>query len=389
MMTEIVLWSALALIFYAYLGFPLLLLVRGLVLRRPVQRKPITPSVSVVIVAHNEVDAIAAKLDNVLALDYPRDRLEVIVASDGSDDGTDTVVAAYGAHGVRLLPCARAGKIPALNAAVRTAGGEILVFSDANSMYRPDALRRLVAPFADPAVGGVGGNQCYTAAGGAHLAGIGERAYWSFDRALKQMQSRAGSMTSATGAIHAVRRSLFRPVPLGVGDDFVISAGVVTEGYRLVFEPEAVAYESVAPTGQAEFRRKVRVIVRGLRGLLAVKGLFNPLRHGFYAVQITSHKLLRWSVCWLLIVLAAASLATVRDGPVYAALAAGQGLFYLTAGIGWALKSTLGRSRLLKVLAIPFYFCLANYAALRAWLEVLGGRRIDVWESKRSARVQA
>lgn len=389
MMTEIVLWSALALIFYAYLGFPLLLLVRGLVLRRPVQRKPITPSVSVVIVAHNEVDAIAAKLDNVLALDYPRDRLEVIVASDGSDDGTDTVVAAYGAHGVRLLPCARAGKIPALNAAVRTAGGEILVFSDANSMYRPDALRRLVAPFADPAVGGVGGNQCYTAAGGAHLAGIGERAYWSFDRALKQMQSRAGSMTSATGAIHAVRRSLFRPVPLGVGDDFVISAGVVTEGYRLVFEPEAVAYESVAPTGQAEFRRKVRVIVRGLRGLLAVKGLFNPLRHGFYAVQITSHKLLRWSVCWLLIVLAAASLATVRDGPVYAALAAGQGLFYLAAGIGWALKSTLGRSRLLKVLAIPFYFCLANYAALRAWLEVLGGRRIDVWESKRSARVQA
>src|SRR5919106_5617422 len=189
MVNLIVFWMALGLIVYAYLGFPVLLLVRGLLPHRRVRKAPIEPRVSLIIVAHNEATSITGKVDNVYALDYPSDKLEVIVASDGSDDGTNELVASYTDRGLRLLEFSRAGKTPALNAAASHATGDILVFSDANSMYPPDALRALIAPFADPAVGGVGGNQCYVAENGnrragGHAASLGERLYWNYDRLL-------------------------------------------------------------------------------------------------------------------------------------------------------------------------------------------------------------
>lgn len=381
---SILLWTALGLIAYAYVGFPLLLVARGAIVRRSVARAPIAPRVSVVIVAHNEAAAIDAKIENVYALDYPPDRLEVVVASDGSDDGTAERVAAQARRGLHLLALPRTGKIPALNAAVARATGEILVFSDANSMYAPDALRELMAPFADPAVGAVGGDQRYLPGGAAHAASFGERLYWSYDRLLKRMQSRSGSMTAATGAIHAIRRALFRPVPLGVSDDFMTSTRAVSAGRRLAFAERAVAYETVAPSEGAEFQRKVRVATRGLYGLWVARELLNPVRHGFYAVQLASHKLLRWSVCWLLVVVLVASVSLYDQGAVYRVLVHAQLLFYACALAALLLRpSRLSRSRAFRLLGIPFYFCLANYAALCAWLRVLRGRRLDVWESHR------
>lgn len=394
MMTYILFWVALGLIAWALVGFPVFLLMRGL-LQRPIKKAAITPHVSLVIVAHNEATTIEAKLENVSALDYPADRLEVIVASDGSDDGTNELVANYAHRGLRLFTFPRSGKIPALNAAVAQAKGDILVFSDANSIYAPDALRSLVAPFADPMVGAVGGDQRYVSSKrgrstGGHVASFGERLYWNFERLLKVMQSRAGNMTSATGAIHAIRRDLFQPVPLGVSDDFVISTRAITKGYRLVFERNAIAYEMVAPTYRAEFNRKLRVIVRGLRGLWAVRELFNPLRHGFYAVQIFSHKLLRWSVCWLALLLFAASLSLYGAGDLYRWLAQGQMLFYGCALVAWGLRnSAVTHSRAFKLFSVPLYLCLANYASMRAWVQLLGGKRVDVWDSKRSASAHA
>jgi cellulose synthase/poly-beta-1,6-N-acetylglucosamine synthase-like glycosyltransferase len=391
MVNLIIFWTVFGLIVYAYLGFPALLLVRGLLPHRPVRKAPIEPRVSLIIVAHNEAASIGAKIENVYALDYPSDRLEVIVASDGSDDGTNELVASYTDRGLRLLEFSRAGKIPALNAAASLATGDVLVFSDANSMYPPDALRALIAPFADPAVGGVGGDQCYVKENGNRLAGghaasLGERLYWTYDRLLKTLQTRAGNMTSATGAIHAVRRHLFQPVPLGVSDDFVISTRTIAQGYRLVFERDATAYETVAPTDRAEFDRKKRVIVRALAGLWAVRQLLNPLRYGFYTVQLASHKLLRWSVCWLLPVLFGASLSLYSAGPFYRLLALAQVLFYAAALVVWTVRDTaLVRRRSFKVLSVPYYFCMANYAALRAWVQMLGGKRVDVWDSKRPA----
>jgi cellulose synthase/poly-beta-1,6-N-acetylglucosamine synthase-like glycosyltransferase len=377
-------WSSLGLILYAYIGFPLLLAIRGWLQRRPVKKADIVPRVSLVITAHNEATHIGAKLENVLALDYPREQLEIIVASDGSNDGMNEIVTRYADRGVLLRAFPRQGKIPTLNAAAVQATGDILVFSDANSIYASDALRVLLRAFADPTVGAVGGNQVYISGSTGNTASFGERMYWGFDRRLKAAQTEAGNMISATGAIHAIRRELFRPVPLGVGDDFVISTRAISQGYRLVFEPNAMAYETIAPTDRAEFSRKERVIVRGLLGLWAVKELFNPLRYGFYAIQIFSHKLLRWSLCWLLVILFAASLALYPQGGIYQLAALGQILFYGSALAALALRQTsLAGLKVFRLLAIPYYFCLANTAAARAWVQLLGGKRIDVWDSKR------
>lgn len=389
MIARTVFWLTGGLIVYAYAGFPLLLLVRAHVRRRAPAGTTYGPAhlprISLVIVAHNESATIAAKIANTHALDYPADRLEVIVASDGSDDGTNEIVAYRAQSNLRLLVFPRLGKVPALNAAVAHAQGEIVVFSDANSMYAPDALRALVAPFSNPDVGAVGGNQRYLPDGGGHMASFSERLYWGYDRALKRLQSEAGHMTAATGAIHAIRRDIFRPVPLGVSDDFMTSTSAIAQGYRLVFQPNAIAYEALAPTEGAEFERKLRIIARGLRGMWVMRELFNPLRHGFYSLQLFSHKLLRWSVCWLLLALLVASFALYGDGWFYTWTARAQIGLYACAAGGLTLKRTrLAQYRVFKLVGVPFYFSMANYAALRAWLQVLAGRRVDRWESGRS-----
>jgi cellulose synthase/poly-beta-1,6-N-acetylglucosamine synthase-like glycosyltransferase len=393
MIARIAFWLSAGLVVYTYVGFPLLLFVRSLVIRRPHGRAippdggaagP-PPRVTMVVVAHNEAAIIGAKIENMRALDYPSGRLELIVASDGSDDGTNEIVTAAAGPALRLLALPRSGKIPALNAAAAQARGDILVFSDANSMFARDALHRLVAPFADRSVGAVGGNQCYLPGGAQHVASASERLYWRYDRALKRMQSQAGHMTAATGAIHAVRRELFRPVPLAVSDDFMTSTGAIAQGYRLVFEPDAIAYETVAPSEEAEFTRKLRIIERGLRGLWVRRELFNPLQHGFYSLQLFSHKLLRWSACWPLLTLLGASLALYGEGLAYTWVARTQVVLYGCALFGLALRdSRIAKYRLFKLFGIPFYFSMANYAALKAWLYVIGGRRVDRWESHRT-----
>jgi cellulose synthase/poly-beta-1,6-N-acetylglucosamine synthase-like glycosyltransferase len=388
MIAAIIFWFALGLIVYAYAGFPLLLLVRARARRSAaaIRKGPVVPQVSMIVVAHNEAETIAAKIENAFSLDYPADQLEVIIASDGSNDGTNEIVAEHDRLGLRLLVLPRSGKIPALNAAAAHARGDVLVFSDANSMFAPNALRALVAPFADTRVGAVGGNQCYVRDGAQHMASAGERLYWKYDRMLKTAQSEIGSITAATGAIHAIRRELFQPVPTGVSDDYMTSTRAVASGYRLVFEPDAIAYETVAPTERAEFSRKMRIIVRGLRGLWITRELFNPLRYGFYSVQLFSHKFLRWSICWLLLIVFASAVLLFARDPIYRWAVYAQSGFYGCAALGMALHHTAaGRHRVGRILGLPFYFCLANYAALLAWFQVLRGRRLDVWSSTRAA----
>jgi cellulose synthase/poly-beta-1,6-N-acetylglucosamine synthase-like glycosyltransferase len=374
-------WLALAFIFYTYVLFPILVLLRGLVAARPYRRDDITPAVSVIIAAYNEADSIGAKLENLLALDYPAKKLEIIVASDGSQDETNDIVRRYERQGVKLLALPRQGKAPALNAAVSLATGEILVFSDANSMFATQALRRLVEPFADPEVGGVAGNQRYLAHVGGTPAGEGEKSYWRFDRRLKQFQSRAGNVISATGAIYAIRTSLFMPVPEGVTDDFVTSTRVIAQGFRLVFAPEAVAYEPVAGERGLEFGRKVRVITRGLWAVVMMRQLLNPLRYGFYSLQLFSHKLLRRLVVFPLLVLFVTSFFLWSEGLFYQLALLGQLALYGLAGVGLILEgSKLGR---FKLVSLPYYFCLVNGACLLAAWNVLRGHRIVRWNTSR------
>ena len=219
MKRRIVFWSAVSAVTATYVVFPLLVLARARLRPRPHFWADITPSLTLIVAAHNEAADIGAKLENIASLDYPADLLEVIVVSDGCDDGTEEIVRSFTGREVRLLSLTRVGKAAALNAAIAEARGEILVFSDANSAFAPDALLALVRPFADPNVGGVAGDQRYVADQGLGTTGSGERGYWDFDRTMKRAESLADNVISATGAIYAVRASLVGPVPEGVTDD--------------------------------------------------------------------------------------------------------------------------------------------------------------------------
>lgn len=375
-------WGATGVVAYTYAIFPLIVVVRARLRPRPHGSDDITPPVSLVVAARNEAGVIGAKLDNLLALDYPAEHLEIVIASDGSDDGSDEVVQAYAERGVRLLSRPREGKAPALNAAVAVSSGEILVFSDANSMYAPDALRALVRPFADPAVGGVAGDQRYVSAGAVGSIGAGELRYWDFDRILKEAESRAGNVISATGAIYAVRRALFSAVPEGVTDDFATSTAVIVQGARLVFAPDAVAYEPVAVSVGLELDRKVRVMTRGLRGVVVRRELLDPRRHGFYALQLFSHKVLRRMMVFPLILIAVTSPLLRRRAPVYRVVTFAQALFYAAGATGMLLADRpLGRR---KPFVLAAFFCFVNLASLQATWNVVRGRRIDRWEPRRA-----
>jgi cellulose synthase/poly-beta-1,6-N-acetylglucosamine synthase-like glycosyltransferase len=281
------------------------------------------------------------------------------------------------------LALPRLGKAAVLNAAVSTAQGEILVFSDANSMFKSDALRALVWPFADLQVGGVAGNQVYLKKG-ASSVGAGERSYWDFDRLLKEYESQAGNTISATGAIYAIRRSLFQPVMEGVTDDFYTSTSVIEQGFRLVFAPDAIAYEAVAGTSGGEFGRKVRVITRGLRGVfIARRQLLNPLRYGFYAIQLLSHKVLRRIIVFPLLLLFLVNPFLWKSGLFYQLTMIGQLGFYGLGLLGWLLDGT--RIKRTKILTIPYFFCLVNAAVVLATINILRGQQIKRWEPQRKA----
>lgn len=376
-MSLVLFWGGIGVLAWTLVAFPLVVVLRGVLRPRPHARSRIEPHVTLIVSARNEVAAIGHKLDSLLALDYPADRLEIVVASDGSDDGTNEAVAAYAGRGVDLLALERVGKAVALNAAAAHTSGEIIVFSDANSLFAPSSLRALVAPFADESVGGVAGDQRYLPTGGA----IGERSYWNFDRFLKDHESRAGNVISATGAIYAVRRSCFEPVPDGVTDDFVISTGVIERGRRLVFEQDAAAYEPVAAGTTAEFGRKVRIATRGFRSVIARRALLNPMRHGFYALQLLSHKVLRRLLAVPLLAIAIGTLGLWDDGWLYRLAAVAQAGFYALATVGLLARDRgIGR---LRPFALPAFFCLVNWAALMGAINVVRGRRIDRWEPAR------
>ena len=377
-MTRGLFWLLTAVIGWTYAGFPLVVLVRGRLSRRPVAAADISPTVSVVIAAHNEASVIRRRIDNLLGLDYPADRLEIIVASDGSTDATATIASAVASDRVKVLDMARVGKAEALNAAVAEASGEILAFTDANSEFADDAMRRLTRPFADSTVGGVAGDQRYRDDGPDAGNGAGERQYWDLDRRLKSAESAAGNVISATGAIYAIRRELFQPVPAGVTDDFITSTAVVAQGRRLVFAEDAIAYEPVARDDRAEFGRKVRVMTRGLRGVALRRGLLDPRQHGFYAVQLLTHKILRRLVAFPLVGLVLVTPTLWRRGAVYRLAALGQGAGYGLAALGLALADRpIGRH---KALAFPAFIVLANVAAMRAVVNIVLGRRIDRWD---------
>ena len=374
-------WISVGLLLYTYLLFPLLLLLRGRLIHRPYAAADCTPELTVLVAACNEEAYIGACIDSLLAQDYPGDRMRIVIASDGSTDATEEVVRGYADRGVQLMAGPRRGKIETLNRTVPQLGGELIVFADAGTRFKSDALRELTRPFADASVGGVAGNQIYTREAKKSLTADGECAYWNLDRRLKEAQSRAGHVTSATGAIYAIRRRLFRTIPCGATDDFFVTTQVIAQGARLVYANEAQAFESVALETRTEFRRKTRIITQGLYALWVMRRLLNPFRYGFYSFQLAWQKFLRRLMVLPLLAILLVSPWIWSHGPLYQLAVIGQAVFYAAALIGPALQHiSPGRS---KLLTLPFFFCMVNLAALLAFIDTLRGKRIGAWSPTR------
>jgi len=382
LLAAIAFWSAITFLAYAYGGYALVIAAVGVLRRREVRTAPITPRVSLVIAAYNEEAVIAERLENALAMRYPREQLEILVACDGCTDHTADIAERYAEQGVRVLRLPRSGKIYALDAAARQATGDVLVFSDANTMCDEDALRALVRNFADPEVGGVAGHTVYALEKGSESSSQGENLYWNYDTWLKQLESRTGSVVSAHGGLYAIRRELYRMVPdTAVTDDFGISTTVIDEGYRLVFEPDARAVEFAVPEAQREFRRRVRLMTRGLRGVLMRRRLLNPVVSGFYAVVLFSHKVVRRLAPLALAALLVSSAVLATGSSFYAFAFVAQVAFYALAAAGYLLRRTaIGRSKLVYV---PFFYCMANIASALALLALVRGQRIERWQPQR------
>lgn len=378
---ECLFWISGLLLVWVYLGYPVSLGVLSRLRRPRLVVGPDLPKVTLVVSAFNEAGVIREKLLNTLAIAYPREQLEVLVISDASDDGTDAVVREFEAQKVTLCRQEpRGGKSRGLTRFVPGARGEILVFSDANSLYDPQALRRLVRHFADPQVGYVVGHQRYSDDHGS-AASRSESLYWSYEIYLKQCESRLGSVVGGDGAIYAIRAALFTPLRDDDINDFVNPLQIVWQGYRGVFDPEAVCYERAASSFHGEFRRKIRIVNRSVRGLFRVPGVLNPLRVGWFAYEILFHKLLRWFAPYLIVLVFATNLALVGTGNavLYQAALAAQLVFYALALCG--LNRQLQAYR---CVYLPYYFCLVNAAALAGTLSALLGRTYTTWKPERA-----
>jgi len=381
---EILFWICAGAMAYVYVGYPLLLFLVSRVVQRRVAKAPITPTVTMVIAAYNEEQAIAKKLENSLALDYPADRFDILVASDGSNDGTNRIVGEYAVRHperVTLLDLPRGGKTVGQNRAAEVARGEILVFSDATTMYDRQAVRAMVANYADPLVGSVGGDVRYVR-DGEEASAKGRQMYWSYEASIRRWESRIFTVIGATGCIYSMRKCLYSHLDPAAISDFVQPARALLKGYRSVVEDDATCWE-VAESKQMgdELKRRARVVNRGIRGVGFMREALNPLRHPFLLFQLISHRLLRWGIPFLLILTFVAN-AFLLDRRFYQLTFAAQVAFYGAALAGLVLDRLGIRPR---GAFIPLYFCLVNLAPLLAVWSLLKGEKKIVWETNPQA----
>jgi cellulose synthase/poly-beta-1,6-N-acetylglucosamine synthase-like glycosyltransferase len=382
LLAELSFWLGASALVYTYVGYPVLLVVVSRLRPRHVRKADLTPRVSVIITAYNEERDLAAKLENTLALDYDSEKLEVIVASDCSNDRTDEIARSFAPRGVRLhRQTERLGKTAAQNAAVAEARGEIILFSDATTLYSPDVLRVMMPNFADPSVGCVAGRLVYIDPARSGV-GRGARSYWGYETFLKSHESRACSLIGASGCLYAVRRSAYVPLYDEACSDFLIATVMVEQGLRAVYEPDAVCTEETNRRADKELRMRVRVITQTFTDLWRHRAMLNPSRAGFYAVQLLSHKVLRYLVPFFLIIVLVASVLLAPQSVFYAVALAAQLIFYGAAVVAWALEHAGVR---VPVLALPQYFVIANVASLIACYKFLRGERYARWEPIREA----
>jgi cellulose synthase/poly-beta-1,6-N-acetylglucosamine synthase-like glycosyltransferase len=366
-------WTALALLVYVYLGYPLIAWLRRRLFPRPVARAPFEPHVTVVVVAYNEGQRIGRRIENLLESDYRRDRLSIIVGSDGSTDDTVARALRYADQGVSVRSFGqRRGKPAVLNDLVSSATSEIVIFADARQRFEPGAIRSLVADFADPLVGAVSGELFLRKRRGTSPGGEGVGFYWKYEKFIRANESWSGSTVGATGAIYAIRRHLFERIPPDtILDDVLIPVNIVRRGYRVVFEADARAHDLIASRPREDFIRKARTIAGTFQLFGRNPWMLSPRRCGVW-FEALSHKALRLAIPLLHAAMFAANLA-LTDLGFYRILMGGQVLFYAAALVGCVWRRSI-------VVTVPYTMCLLGWATIVGLGRFVARRQRVTWE---------
>lgn len=385
-MLALLFWLFLAVVLYTYLGYAVVVWAWARLVRRPQKGPQISfePEVTLVVPAYNEADILAAKVENCLALDYPASKLQLLFITDGSNDHSGAVLAAY--PQVRHLhQPARAGKSMAENRAIRHVGTPYVIFTDCNTDLNPGAVRELLKHYADPRVGAVSGEKRVQADGST--SGAGEGLYWKYESLLKRCDSDIHSLMGAAGELVSFRTDLFKPLEADtILDDFVQSMRIVHAGYHVVYEPGAYAMEPPSFSLKEEMKRKVRICAGGWQAMSRLTPLLNPLRQPVVAFLYLSHRVLRWSLTPLLLALLLPlnAVLAVESGGWYSLILALQLGFYAAAGLGWVLTA---RGRSAGKLLVPLYFTMMNVAVFQGFCRFVRKAQPAAWDKAQRAAV--
>lgn len=377
-MLEIIFFFFIFIIFYVYFGYPLIISLIAVINKKTVQKNEnYEPKVSLIIAAHNEEDSIEEKIQNSLSLNYPKDKLEIMIFSDASTDRTDRIVDLYQDKGITLIKLPeRKGKTIGQNLTVTLAKGDIIIFSDANAIYREDAIRKIVRNFYDQSVGCVCGELIYFNEDKS-LIGDAENVYWDYEKFIKRQENRAASILGANGSIYAVRADLFVPLSEEIISDFIEPFKIIEQGFRVVYEPEALSFEQSTTNFIEEYHRKKRIINRSFYSLIYYKTFLNPGKYPLLSFQLISHKLLRWLIPVYLPIIFLVNLFLLNS--LFFQITLGmQIIFYATAILGYLLEKKNWHNILFYT---PFYYCLVNIASLQAIFEYfIKRKKIVTWK---------
>lgn len=386
---EILFWLSLFIIFYAYIGYGILLFLIVRIKRLFTRKRPPQftgddlPEATLLIAAYNEADIMDEKIKNTFELDYPKGKLQLLFITDGSDDGTPDIIKKY--PEIKLMhQNERKGKIAAVTRAMKEVKTPVVIYTDANTFLNKEALINIARHYADPRVGAVAGEKRIKTGAAASASGAGEGIYWKYESTLKKWDSELYSIVGAAGELFSIRTDLFEPVPADtIIEDFYLTLSIARKGYRVSYEPEASATETPSASVKEELKRKIRIAAGGLQAIARLTPLLNPFRYGVLSFQYISHRVLRWTIApAALVILMVANILLASYSSFYQYLLYAQILFYLAVIIGFILE----RKKIkIKAFFIPYYFFIMNYAVYMGFLRFISKKQSVLWEkAKRS-----
>lgn len=383
-------WTGIFVVFYTYLGYGLVIFLLSKIKRQPLTSAPIAeqtlPEVTLMVAAYNEEQCIEDKITNTLNLDYPKDKLAIFFVTDGSTDNTPQIVKKF--HAVKLFhEFQRKGKIHAVNRVMKFVSTPLVIFSDANTLLNPDAIRNLVRHYQDEKVGGVAGEKRIYRNAEDNASGSGEGFYWKYESFLKKKDAEVYSIVGAAGELFSIRTKLYEEPPENtIIEDFYLSMSICAKGYRFMYEPDAYALETASASVEEEWKRKVRICAGGFQAMARLKHLLNPFRYGMLSFQYFSHRVLRWTLApFFLPVIFLSNIALAFSGaPLYSWLLGGQVAFYLLAIAGYWFRE---RQIRIKGFFVPYYFMVMNLSVYAGFYRYLKGKQSVVWEKARRAAI--